>query len=195
MWQDNFNFSPDYEELQEFFRDKLRKWSAELDKLDNLEKFIVSTEDKKYVNDLSVLVKSNVVDKIHEFEKRGFKVSESEIYSNGPSIIVDKEKRQVMVPKDLDTIESSKTIEINNKAFTLKLDLWEITDDFPACKMKGNMIIINQNYPLFKNKKFVDIFVKLHSLLIFNVENQLINKNLYKSILKDIDSTFSDYKY
>lgn len=192
--RDNFNFSPDYEELQEFFRGKLRKWSDELDKLDKVEKFVVAIEDKRHVKDLSALIKSNVTKKIGELEKRGFTVSKIKSNSSSTKIKIDKGKKEVYVSEDIDKEDSTKTIEINNKTFKLKLDNWVTSDEYPACKLKGKTIVINEYYPLFKNKKFLDVFVKLHSLLLLNVEDGVISKKSYKSLLEDIDSTFIDYK-
>jgi predicted nuclease of predicted toxin-antitoxin system len=195
--RDNFNFSPDYEELQEFFRGRLRKWSDELDKINQDEKFISASEDKKHIKDLSALVKSNVTKKISDLEKRGFTISKSKSSSNSSiaSIQINKNKKEVIVSKDIDLEESSKTIEINNKIFKIKLDNWDISEEYPACKVKERTITINEGYPLFKNKKFLDVFVKLHSLLLLNVEDGIISKKSYKSILEDIDNTFIDYKY
>jgi len=192
--RDNFNFSPDYEELQHFFRGKLRKWSDELDKLDTAEKFFNSTEDNKHVKDLSTLVKSNMTKKINELEKRGFKISKAKSNSSVAPIKIDKGKKEVVISETIDTDEPSKSLKINNKTFKLKLDNWDIFDEYPACKLKDNTIIINEDYPFFKNKKYLDIFVKLHSILLLNVEDGVITTKIYKSILEDIDNTFIDYK-
>jgi hypothetical protein len=192
--RDNFNFSPDYEELQEFFRSKLRKWSDELDKLDDTEKFINATEEKKHVTDLSVLVQANVTKKIDELEKRGFKVSRTIATSSTSPIRIDKGKKEVFVTEDIHTMVPTKSIIINNKTFKLKLENWDVFEEYPACKLKGDVIIINEDYPLFKSKKYLDIFVKLHSLLLLNVKDGVISKKSYKSILEDIENTYSDYK-
>lgn len=193
--RDNFNFSPDYEELQEFFRGKLRKCSDELDKLTDTEKYFSETEDKKYVKDLSALDKSNVSKKIIELEKKGFKISKTQSQSSASSIRIDKGKREVIISENIDNHESTRTIEINKKTFRLELDNWDISDEYPACKLKGKTISINNDYPLFKNKKFLlDVFVKLHSILLLNVEDGVISEKAYKTILEDIDATFEDYK-
>ena len=193
--RDNFNFSPDYEELQEYFRGKLRKWSDELDKIDQDEKFISAAEDKKHVKDLSALVKSNVTKKISDLEKRGFTVSKAKSSSaTSTPIKIDKKKKEVIVSEDIESEDATKTIEINSKTFKLKLENWDTDDDYPACKLKGRTIIINEDYPLFRNKKFLDVFVKLHSVLLLNVEDGVISKKAYQSLLKDIDKTFIDYK-
>ena len=193
--RDNFNFSPDYEELQEYFRGKLRKWSDELDKIDQDEKFISAAEDKKHVKDLSALVKSNVTKKISDLEKRGFTVSKAKSSSaTSTPIKIDKKKKEVIVSEDIESEDATKTIAINSKTFKLKLENWDTDDDYPACKLKGRTIIINEDYPLFRNKKFLDVFVKLHSVLLLNVEDGVISKKAYQSLLKDIDKTFIDYK-
>jgi len=192
--RDNFNFSPDYEELQEFFRSKLRKWCDELDKIDQDEKFISASEDTHHVKDLSSLVKSNVTKKISDLEKRGFKVQITKSNSSDPPIKINKQKKEVTVSEDIESEEPTKIIQINNKTFKLKLENWDIDDEYPACKLKGNTITINEGYPLFKNKKYLDVFVKLHSLLILKVEDGILNKKAYSLILTDIDQTFIDYK-
>lgn len=193
--RDNFNFSPDYEELQEYFRGKLRKWSDELDKIDQDEKFISAAEDKRHVKDLSGLTKSNVEKKISDLKKRGFTVFKISSGSESSSPIkIDKQKKEVIISEDIDSEELTKTIEINNKIFRLKLKSWNENDDYPPCKLDGNVIIINDNYPLFNNKKYLDVFIKLHSVLLLSVENGVISKNVYQSLLGDIEKTFIDYK-
>lgn len=153
--RDNFNFSPDYEELQEYFRGKLRKWSDELDKIDQDEKFISAAEDKKHVKDLSALVKSNVTKKSATLKKRIYGFKGKIKFSNFYSDKIDKKKKEVIVSEDIESEDATKTIEINSKTFKLKLENWDTDDDYPACKLKGRTIIINEDYPLFRNKNFL----------------------------------------
>lgn len=191
--RDNFNFSPDFEELQEYFRGKLRKWSDELDKLDDAEKFVAATDSNNRIKYLSALDKSNVSKKIDELEKRGFKISKSNSKSSNTPIKIDKKKREVIIYQDPESEDSSNTIQVNNKTYKLKLEKWDVNDDFPACYLNGKTMVINENYLLFKNKKFVDVFIKFHLLLLVNVENNILSRKIYKSLLENIEQTFIDY--
>jgi hypothetical protein len=192
--RDNFNFSPDYEELQEFFRSKLRKWSDELDRLDETAKFIFATQEESHVKDLSVLDKSNISRKINELEKKGFKISKVKAERGSSTIKIDKGKKEILIPGETQDIDPYKLISINNQTFKLVIDKWDTTETFPACRVLNDKIILNENYPLFKNKKYLDLFVKLNAILLLKVKEGILSTKVYHSILESIELTLSDYK-
>lgn len=193
--RDNFNFSPDYEELQEYFRGKLRKWSDELDKIDQDVKFISASEDVKHVKDLSVLDKAVVKKKIDELEKKGFIISTVPSDNKSRPVSINRNRKEVVVTVEREGDENARNIEINNRSYKLEVKNWSLDEEFPACKLRGATIIINESYPLFKNKKHLDVFIKIHSLLLLNFKNDVLNKDAYMAVVNDIQNTFIDYKY
>lgn len=66
--RDKFNFSPDYERLKEFLRQKLSKWANELDKLKSEAKTKVELIDESKVTNLESLKSGKK--KLHIFNKK-----------------------------------------------------------------------------------------------------------------------------
>ena len=59
--------------------------------------------------------------------------------------------------------------------------------------MNGNRIIINQEYPLFQSVKYTDIFVKMHLMLILNLEQGQITKRTFNLLSEEILNYCKDY--
>jgi len=201
--RDNFNFSSEFEEFKEFFRSKLRHWANELDKLADFEKLGQDAGKENRVKSLSSLDKKNINERIKGFEQKGYKVntvkrkqdketSGGGKYQDSPTIKVDKTKREITVTESED--DFIKEIHIGKRRIKLNIDEWDFEkEDFSACKIKGNGIVINKNYPLFSDKKFVDVFIKMHCILLLKYDSGSMTKKSYFDLQKDILDTFSDY--
>ncbi len=88
----------------------------------------------------------------------------------------------------------SKSILFRDKKYNVKVSTWDYKKDFfPACKMEGNKVIINKSYPLFKGVKYTDIFIKLHMLLLSNLNDESINKSKYSKLTKEILECYEEY--
>lgn len=113
---------------------------------------------------------------------------------------VEKSAKQVQDKNRIGNIDlldskTDKRIKIQNNEYTIKTGKWEIESDiFPACKIVNDTIIINKHYPLFSEKRYTDIFFKLHVILVLNYKNGNLKKEFYQKMLRDILEIYSDYK-
>ncbi|HEV8286649.1 MAG TPA: ATP-binding protein [Chitinophagaceae bacterium] len=190
--RDDFYYSQDYENLQEFFRNKLRHWGNNLDKIRKAEKISEDIKDTRRIKSLETLSNKKISKNIDDLQKKGFEVKVSKANAAGSTFKIDKNRKQVIIEGDIEN-NFSKIIQVNDKSYNLKLDNWDIEETFPACKIKGGSIIINEDYPLFSNKRHLDIFVKMHAILALKYDDASISKSIYLSLIKEIETTFSDY--
>lgn len=171
--RDGFNYNPDFEEVKSFLNERLQYFSNKLEVESDLKKEINQTGKEFRVSNVSLLKKNALVKKVERLQDQGF---------------------DLKIPsKDVTNFE--KHIVVNNKRYSVSADTWDYNNAlYPACRIDGNHIVLNSSYPLFLGKKYTDIFVKLHLMLVFNFKRNKLNANLYKLLLKEILSYYSDYK-
>jgi len=189
--RDGFNFSQDYEELQEFFRERLRKWGYELDELAKDEK---ATDNSRKLKTLDAIDPIVINKRIERLVKKGYKITKDRSLPASTPFKIDKVRMEVHTPYDASE-QVVRPIKINDRSLNLKLESWDIDNepDFPACKISGRSIIINRNYPIFSKRKHLDIFIRIIGLLTIKAEERSITRKLYLEMLDEIEKTFSDY--
>ncbi len=191
--RDDFNYSEDYENLKNYFRDKLSTLAIRLDKIADFDKFVRETENDFKINDLNLLEHEALTSKIKNLVREGFKIKnvvDNSIKSK--PIRVDKEKKQIILSSPLSSF--SKRIILKEKEYHVKVEKWDFNDPhFPACKIDDDCIILNKSYPLFKGKKYTDVFFRLHMLLLINYRDNIIDRASYSKLIKDILQLYKDY--
>jgi Histidine kinase-, DNA gyrase B-, and HSP90-like ATPase len=199
--RDKFNYSSDYEKLKEYFRAKLRTLANELDTINLVESFVEQFQDDNKVSDLKNLKESTLTKNIEKLENSGFEVVNTKDITNDedekndannitrsqPPISVNKIERKIQINFEE---QAYKSINVGSMKYKLKLDVWNYKDDFPAVKFEQNLVIVNENYPLFKDKNRVDTFLKLNILLLKNYSDNKIDKEAYSSLMTEILETF-----
>jgi hypothetical protein len=100
--RDRFNFSPDYEQFKEFFRQKLRFWSEALNNISDLDKLIQSDNDKRRIldfDDEKEIRKEKIIKSLErkginiELEKTSLSDKKSEKKSLGEKIEIQKHRK------------------------------------------------------------------------------------------------------
>lgn len=171
--RDNFNFSHDYEELKEFFLKKLTYYSNLLENEADIIRFVNEKEESR-ITDLKLLKPEVISGKLESLKKS--------------EIIEADEVRSLIKTSNL------RSYKILNKNYSLKSTGWDYkTDFYPACRIEEDTILINNRYPLFKKKRYTDLFIKIHVLLINKFNNKKISKDSYKEITTDLLKMFKDY--
>lgn len=189
--RDGFNFSPDFEEMKSFFNSRLNYFSNRLEDEAEISREIKQTGKQFRVSDISLLNKETINRKLAKFEDEGFSVKQSA--SPSSKISISRETKEIQLPSELANFE--KHIFIKNKKYKVISQAWDFkTDTFPACKLDGKTIILNSNYPLFKGKKYTDIFVKLHLMLVINYSDKIISAAAFKTLSNEVLEYYSDYK-
>ncbi|RYY00519.1 hypothetical protein EON78_00940 [bacterium] len=182
--REGFKFDPDYEKLKEFFIRKLASLSNKLEKEAELESFIKDSNEESRIKNIKLLnpkiVKQKIADIGRKIEKESVPILKNE---NNIS------KKPLYEPKPFE-----KKIHIKGVTYKVVLDRWNINDFYPALKVEDDIIMINNEYPLFKSVKYTDLFIKFHFLLFDNLRKKQISKNNYTSMAKDIFDIFEDYQ-
>ncbi len=190
--RDDFNYSRDYEELKDFFNSRLQHHSTRLERESELKKEISQTGKEFRVKNVNLLNPENLKRKIEEFESEGFEIRKFDNKNDSKGVVINEEFKEIIIDESLSSFE--KHIIIENTRYLVKSDSWEYENDlFPACKIENKEITINSRYPLFKGLKYTDVFVKMHLLLLMNYKENIINKEAYGKLAKDVINYYSDY--
>jgi len=170
--RDGFNYSRDYEEVKSYLNERLQFYSNKLEQESNLQNEIKQTGKLFRVSDVKLLKKDALSNKIRKFEEHGF---------------------DLKIPK-FDNLNFEKNIIIDKKRFSVSAESWDYQNEFfPACTVNKNHITLNSSYPLFQGKKYTDIFVKLHVMLLINYQNKILNRDVFKHLMNEILNYYSDY--
>ena len=183
--RDGFNFSPDYEQLKDFFIKRLSYHSTLIERKSELKKFLMEEKESTKLKNIKLLEPSVLKRKIVALRKKNTK-------TDGSNVVSDNITSNLLSNLDIDNY--NKTILVNKKKYTLVLKKWNYKNDFfPACKLHGSQIILNKEYPFFKKRSQTDFFFKLHLLLLLNFNDNQLDKEAFKKINKDIFKVFNDY--
>ena len=199
--RDKFNYSTDYESLKEFFRGKLRSLANELDSIKLAETFVEQFQDENKVSDLKNLKESTISKNIQKLQNSGFKIvnpvkDNPSRNDSGNIVKTTKPKASINLNKIDKEIELNideqvyKSINVGQHKYRLKLDAWDYDSDFPAVIFENNIVKVNEEYPLFKDKSQVDTFLKLNILLLKKYTENKIGREAYSSLMKEILETF-----
>ncbi len=170
--RDGFNYSNDYEDLKNYLNERLQHFSSKLETESELKREIKQTGKEFRVNSLTLLKKDALPKKIKRLEEQGF---------------------EIHIPSK-DLLDFEKHIVINKKRYSVTADSWDYNSGkFPACRVEKNNIILNSSYPLFQGKKYTDVFVKLHLMLLMNYNDNKLSASLYKHLTDEILKYYSDY--
>ena len=193
--RDKFNFSPDYENLKEFLREKLKEKAYEFDDVqsfENLKKQVVGT---KKLNNLASLDTQELTKKIETFEKRGYTIKKTHSNADDSNqeierdIKIDRLKKEVYIPDNFADIY--KQIRVSGKVYRLKLSEWRVNEFQPAVRIENDFILVNKLYPLFKSEdKSIEIFIKIHIILLETFMQNKMDKTLYIELIREIENNF-----
>jgi hypothetical protein len=189
--RDGFNYSSDFEALKDFFSSKLRHFSTLLFNETKFEKEVKQTGREFRVSDVKLLNKDNLKNKLEAYKKDGYIIKHDNSVQSRKPIKIDQEKKEITVNE---SAKFEKTIQIKDRKYKVLSEKWDFEgNEYPACRVENNRIIINQNYPLFQSVKYTDIFVKMHLMLIVNLEQGEITKKTFKLLSEEILSYCKDY--
>lgn len=188
--REGFNYSEDYEKLKDFFNEKLNQLSTRLENQADLKKAMKQTGENFRVQNVSLLNPEILEKKIKKFEDEGYSIKHSSNVTK--TLVIEDETKEILINDEITDFE--KHIIIENKKYVVKSENWDYSQDFyPACRIVNDQIIINSKYPLFKGIKYTDVFVKMHLMLLFNHERNIISSEGYSKLTKDILTYYSDY--
>jgi hypothetical protein len=175
-----FYYDADYEKLKEFIIERLSHHSNQLED----EASYVNEKQEQKIKNLSY-----IEEHIQEEEK-----TEKRIPKESPlqAKRIQKSPFKPQVEKEEEKI--LKVINVRSKNYVVKVGKWNYKDEiFPACKIEKDDLIINKSYPLFSGVKHTDVFIRLHLLLLLNLNDGSINKKTYSKVVTEILDIYNDY--
>lgn len=190
--REDFNYSADFEKLKKFLRLKITRSANTLDDLSDIAKVSRQTEDEYKLLTLDFLDPKKLKRKLEILEKKGFKIKFYQQDKVFKKIEVNKKRKTIEVHGNIEG--GTKKIKLSKKVFKLGLAKWDYDNsETPACKIVGDKIIINEIYPLFQGRKYLDVFFKIHALLLINFKKGIISKEQYRKLINQILDFFNIY--
>lgn len=194
--RDGFSYSPDYERLKDLFARKLRSLSKKLESEAEDEKSLDRSKIK-FIKKLNpVNETSTAKSKLTSQEKTNYPDNDS-VATNDNNLETHKEVPVIKTPitdAQNKSKQPDKIFEISGKEFIVKSDSWDYKGElFQACKIDGNLLVINTKYPLFHGRKHTDVFIKLHVYLILKFQEGLVSQNVYEQMTNDIITIYKGY--
>ena len=181
--RDNFTQSQDYEDLREFFRDKLRKLAYFVEDVDEAKRKIKAQLSRSPRATIAP-TEQVIEEQVKRLEKRGFTILPRSPRTRRKSAVrIDTEKRVVTV--DREATSKREVVTIGKTAWNIEYERWESTAALSsAYKLSGeNTIILNQDYPLFKGSH-KHIFRRLQ-IMIACAEHESTSKREFIKKLQD----------
>lgn len=195
--RNQFNFHPDYEKVKNFLRERTTYWLRKIEDIKSFERESEQISSIDVIKNIESLDKNKLEKDISKLTDIGYKVKNKQDSSvnkgsTKQEILVDKENKEIVVSGNFESF--SKVLEVNNTKLKLDISSWDIDkSSFQACRKEDGKILINREYPLFKGKKHVDLFVKFHLMLLLALEKGEIKKETYQYFQKNILENFSNY--
>ena len=187
--RDKFNYNEDYDKLKEYFRNRLVNLATQTY---DINAFAKETKQIDRLKDLRVIDSKSTLNKINKLQNRGFKVIRKSLDEDEEPIQINKEEKTIVISNNNNQFQ--KTLDYGNKHYQLVLDSWEYRNsNSPAIIIQNKKITINQAYPLFKGKKYTDVFFRFHLILSLNLRNNIISQETFIKINNDLIKTFQDY--
>lgn len=192
--RDDFSYNNDYEELKRIFNQKLNYHSNRLEKQADLSREIRQTGESFKIQDIKLLDPELIERKIEALKQEGIELGKN-VQTSAVATIFHEERSQILFPTTQnETRNFEKRIFIEDQDYLVSVDSWDYENElFKACKLDDNNIIINDKYPLFKGKKYTDVFLKMHLMLIFRYINMDIDDQLFTNLNNDILKFFKEY--
>ncbi len=186
--RDKFNYSPDFENFKEFFREKLRQWSINLEAVNELQKEVLSIQQDESIKTLKDLSKNNIDKQIDALTRKGFVITNSSSESDKP-VKLDRVNKEITIYTPVGNIE--KKLRVGNNVYVLQEEQWDyLNERLPACRIVNDRLIINSAYPLFNNAKLFDPILKMQVIILKNNQLGNIDDDSFSSIQADILDAF-----
>ncbi len=221
--RDKFSFSPDYELFKDFLENRMKHHANKLDNIQKLQNLILSDDVQDIVTDFGDNKSKETNRLIKTLKEKGVKISfeetttsvetgkkdskkgnigdkgklyfteEGSEHKSKPKSTVRKRAKDGEININFERTKKKADLSINGKDYHFEYTTWYDDELFPALKIKGDSILINKSFNLFKNNKYLDFFLKLNIMLVENYHSGKLNKESLKTLNKSIQIFYSTY--
>lgn len=193
--RDAFVAVPEYETMANKMAEIISKWANYVEDVD-----VASRDMTKHLRggkQIAVTSKKEIVEKnIKSLQGKGFTVRrvDKKVKSSTQPVHINKAKKEVVVYSAHPELKD--TISIGGK----KRNIFYVrtspgkTSYEGACHVNDNGDLeINTRYPLFKSKRYGDLFKKVYIITVSAKRESSSAEEMYKFILSHIDKEFRDF--
>ncbi|MFH1883328.1 MAG: ATP-binding protein [Planctomycetota bacterium] len=193
--RDAFVAEPEYEAMGSKLAKIISKWALYLEEVDQASRDM--TKHLRGGKQVTVASKKEIVEKnIKTLQNRGFTVRrvDKKINFSPQPIYIDKKKKEVVVYSGHPELEDSISIDGKKRRIFYVPASSGKTSYEEACRVKNNGDLeINTKYPLFKSKRYGDLFKKIYVITALARRECSSAEDMYKFILSHIDKEFRDF--
>jgi len=186
--------SPDYDQFHEYFRGRLAFFARHVETVDEAKRHIkqqLSGSRGAEVGPRQELIGRD----ISKLKEKGFRVvtkTRSQSRRKSPPVNIDLKRKVVEVVKDDPAF--SDAIVLNARQLSVRYVEWNANDvEYPAVRRaKDGAIEINTNYPLFKSRRYGEVFKRVLLLMLIHSEQTQSSRVLFAEITKQLPKVFQD---
>ncbi len=193
--RDAFVAVPEYEAMSSKLAEIISKWAYYLEDVD-----VASRDMTKHLRggkQVTVASKKEIVEKnIKTLQDRGFTVRrvDKKVKGSAHPVYIDKKKKEVVVYSEHPELEDSISIDGKKRRIFYVPSSSGKTSYEEACRVKDNGDLeINTKYPLFKSKRYGDLFKKIYVITALARRKCSSAEDMYKFILSYIDKEFRNF--
>lgn len=188
-----FTQSPEYDQFSEFFRGRLAYYARFVEDVSEAKRDI--NRQLRDSRAAEVGSRRTVIDrKIDTLETKGFHVvtkPKSQVRPETPPVKVDVERKVVEVVKDHPDFLD--TISVGDTQFPVRYAGWETANEYPPVRWGDDRAIeINTNYPLFKSRRYGEVFKKVLVVMLVVAENVKSSTELISKVARQLEEEFQD---
>jgi hypothetical protein len=192
--RDAFVVTPEYEAMCEKAASILRKWADYVETIDVAARDMTKSLRGKG-KQVEVAPKKEIVERnIKTLTNRGFtvkRVANQSRVGTGP-VQVDKTKREITVYESDPGLEDA--ISIGGRKHHISYTHTKDASFEDACRVNNQGDIeINTEYPLFRSKRYGDIFKKVYIIAALAKSECSSPEKMYKFLLSQLDKEFKDF--
>lgn len=191
--RENFTWSKDYEHFEEYFRKVISDQAYEIEDIDLTLKGM--EHQLKGGKRSVVAAKKDLIERgLARLERKGFKVVRGPALGKKQApLSVEREKKEIYIVEQHPALED--VIKIGGVKRKVRYRSWDWRDtEYPACRPHGDGLIeINTDYPLFKSKRYGEVFRKIHILLLLGRERSNSTKAMYTYIMDEMLRFFKGF--
>jgi len=192
--RNSFRDSEEYDQLCEYFRLRLAHFANYLEAVDETKRHIsaqISKSRGAEVGSTREVIRRNV-DKL---VARGFEVKtipQSQSSSKHQPVHVDTKRKVVEIVEEHPALAD--TISIDSQSISVRYTKRDAnTVDLPAVRRAvDGTIEINTNYPLFKSRRYGEVFKKVMVVMFIGSEKTKSSQELFSMVTKQLQREFQD---
>jgi hypothetical protein len=190
--RDAFVVTPEYEAVRDKLASVLRKWADFVETVD-----VASRDMTKQIRggkQVRVAPKREIVERnIKALEGRGFTVRRLDQRGEAEPVHVDKAKKEVVVYETHPGLEDTISIRGRKRRIIYTHGSGRITYQ-NACRVtQDGDLEIDPNYPLFKSKRYGDVFKKFYIFAVLARNESSSRKEMFDFMLSHVEKEFRDF--